>query len=309
MFKTIRIALRHFLSSCGYILGTCVMSLWRRPSEKFLKNKDISVHMLVSSKTWHAGLLAAMSFEFFTERRWNFFIHEDGSVNEIDRKKIEKVFPGVRFVSRKESEERVQKYLEAHPLCVDHRKRHNLFLKFFDVPSFAEERFIFLDSDVIFFRKPQEILDWADDKSEAFLYNEDSQEKYCIPRNEIETAFKLTLLPRFNSGLMLLPKKSLSLDCAEDFLKTFESIAHHPQFFEQTLYAVMATQSEKAKPLPLSYEISWNFFRKKNAIARHYIGVFKNDILYLEAPVILLWELLKNNILQIFKSRNDFSST
>ena len=37
------------------------------------------MHMLVSSETWDAGILAAISFENFSGRRWPLFIHEDGS--------------------------------------------------------------------------------------------------------------------------------------------------------------------------------------------------------------------------------------
>ncbi|MGB8465189.1 MAG: hypothetical protein WCE49_09625, partial [Terrimicrobiaceae bacterium] len=49
----------------------------------------ISVHMLVSSETWDAGILAAISFETFSGRRWPLFIHDDGSVTEAQRKVIE----------------------------------------------------------------------------------------------------------------------------------------------------------------------------------------------------------------------------
>jgi lipopolysaccharide biosynthesis glycosyltransferase len=292
MLQPLRTFARHFLSSCGHALGTLVTTLSRRPNVKKLADSSISVHLLVSSKTWHAGLLAAISFEFFTGRRWNLFIHEDGSVDEKARQRIEHVLPGVRFVSRKEADEKVKKSLVDYPACWTHRGKHNLFLKFFDVPVFAPgERFIFLDSDVLFFKKPEEILAWADGNKEEFFYNEDTKEKYCIPRDEIEQALGITLWPRFNSGLMLVPKKALSLKLAEKLLVTFERKAHHPQFFEQTLYALMASAWNRGRALPCTYEISWGFFRDKESIARHYVGAFKHDILYLEGPVTLFWKI------------------
>ncbi|HLB33027.1 MAG: hypothetical protein A3F67_08200 [Verrucomicrobia bacterium RIFCSPHIGHO2_12_FULL_41_10] len=290
MFQPLRTFLRHLLSSWGYSLGTLVATLSKRPSQK--ADPSVSVHLLVSSKTWHAGLLAAISFEFFTRRRWNLFIHEDGSVDEQARRRIEKILPGVHFVARAESEERMKEYLKDYPKCRDHRSRHNLFLKFFDLPAFAPgERFILLDSDVLFFNRPQEILDWADSGSEDCFYNEDTKEKYCIPRVEIESALEVRLWHRFNSGLVLMPKKAISLDLAEKLLISFEATAHHPQFFEQTLYALMASVWNRGGPLPATYEISWGFFRKKKCIARHYLGAFKHDILYLEGPITLLCKM------------------
>ncbi|MFZ4115980.1 MAG: hypothetical protein ACOYK6_04545 [Chthoniobacterales bacterium] len=296
MLQPLRTVARHFLSSCGHALGTLVASLSRRPDLEKLNNPDISVHLLVSSKTWHAGLLAAISFEFFTGRRWNLFIHEDGSVDEKARHRMERVLPGVRFIARKEAEERVQEALIDYPVCWKHRAKHNLFLKFFDVPVFAPStRFIFLDSDVLFFKKPEEILAWADSDNEEFFYNEDTKEKYCIPRQEIQKEFPIELWPRFNSGLMLVPKKAFSLasglQLAEQFLATFEATAHHPQFFEQTLYALIASAWNRGGPLPRTYEISWGFFRDKKSIARHYVGAFKHDILYLEGPLTLFWKM------------------
>lgn len=290
MFQPLRTFARHFLSSCGHALGTLIATLWRRPEK--LKNPDTSVHLLVSSKTWHAGLLAAISFEFFTGRRWNLFIHEDGSLDHKARRRIEHVLPGVHFVSRKESDQKIEHSLAPYPACRAHRAKHNLFLKFFDIPLFApSEQFIFLDSDVLFYAKPEEIVDWADTGNKDFLYNKDTKEKYCIPRNEIQREFRIELWPSFNSGVMLVPKKALSLPLAEQFLLTFETTAHHPSFFEQTLYALMASVWNRGGPLPLTYEISWGFFRDKKSIARHYVGSFKHDILYLEGPLVLFWKI------------------
>ena len=155
MLKPLRSFARRFLSDCCYSLGTLITTSWKRPER--MKHEDLSVHMLLSSRTWHAGLLSLISFEFFTERRWNLFIHDDGSVDAQARHRIESVLPGVRFVPRSEAEVRVREALIDYPLCWKHRSNHNLFLKFFDVPLFApNNRFIFLDSDVLFFQQPKE---------------------------------------------------------------------------------------------------------------------------------------------------------
>lgn len=298
MFQSLRTFLRHLLSSWGYALASFVIRHSKRPEVLHSYEKPVSVHLLVSSKTWHAGLLAAISFEYFTQRKWDLFIHEDGSVSDTVKQEIESVLPGVHFVQRTVSEEKMKDYLKDHPLCAAHRSRHNLFLKFFDLPAFAPgEKFILLDSDVLFFSRPQEILDWADGGHEECFYNEDTKEKYCIPRPEIEKALGIKLWPRFNSGLVLMLQHAISLDLAEKLLSTFETTAHHPQFFEQTLYALMASQWNRGGALPPSYEISWGFFRKKGSVTRHYVGAFKHDILYLEGPITLFWKITLPSLL------------
>lgn len=300
MFTSVRSFLRKLLTQCGYAFGTALMSFWRRPVAE--SDSSVSVHMLVSSTTWHAGVLAAISFEFFTQRRWNLFVHEDGSVDEMTRKKIEKVLPGVHVISRTDSEEVMKERLSGYPDAQELRQKHNLFLKFFDLPAFAPgKRMILLDSDIIFFKKPQEILDWVDSQSEECWYNEDTKEKYCIPRYEIEPALQVKLWPRFNSGLVLIPLEAISLPLSERLLTTFKTTAHHPQFFEQTLYALMSSVWGKGGALPQSYEISWGLLRNRGSICRHYVGAFKHDLLYIEGVMTLFWKIvIASNITDFF---------
>ena len=287
---------RQALASLGRsVAANSALRLFRRPQ---LKEESASVHMLVSSKTWHAGVLAAASFETHTRRQWPMYIHEDGSVSESARAEILKILPGARFVPRTEADVRAEKMLSRFPRALAHRSKYNLFLKFADTIAFAERgRFIVLDSDVIFFQTPKEILAWADSCSDSCLYNEDTKEKFCIPRGGIEAALGVELLPRFNSGLVLMQKAAMDLALAEKFFATFEANAHAPQFFEQTLYALMAsTNPGGGSALPRSYNISWNYWRDPGSVCRHYVGDFKHDLLYIEGAPFLLAALLGDRL-------------
>jgi hypothetical protein len=249
----------------------------------------VSVHMLVSSETWDAGIMAAISFEHFSGRRWPLFIHEDGSVSVAQRAVIERVLPGVRFVPRAEAEARASAHLVEHPKCLSNRRRHNLFLKFLDFPAYAPyDRFVVLDSDVIFFKRPGEILEWVDAGKEECWFNEDTKEKYCIPRPQIEEALQMKIWERVNTGICLMPKSAISLELSERLITAFETNAHHPQFFEQTLYAVMASALNRGGMLPATYNINWGYLRAPGSICRHYVGAFKHDLLYIEGAPSLL---------------------
>jgi hypothetical protein len=245
--------------------------------------------MLVSSQTWDAGIMAAISFVHFTGRRWPLFIHEDGSVSPAQRAAIERILRGVRFVPRPEAEARISQHLAGHPKSLANRTRHNLFLKFQDFPMYAPyERFIVLDSDVIFFKRPREILEWVDSGREECWFNEDTKEKYCIPRPQIEKALEMEVWPKVNTGICLMPKSAISLDLSERVVAAFETNAHHPQFFEQTLYAVMASALDRGGLLPETYNINWGYLRAPGSICRHYVGAFKHDLLYIEGAPSLL---------------------
>jgi hypothetical protein len=292
MLTLLRQKARHGCAAIGRkVFANSAISLHRRPARAV---EDPTVHMLVSSRTWHAGLLAAVAWEHHTGRRWRFFIHEDGTVDDPARTRIRSVLPDVRLVPRSESDVKLRDVLRDHPDCLAQRSQHNLFLKFTDFAAFAPgERFIVLDSDVIFFRPPAEILEWVDRGSDSYHYNEDTKEKFCIPRAYLEEALGVTMWPRFNSGLVLVPRAAIDWDLAEKLLSVFEPTAHHPQFFEQTLYALMGSAWGRGGALPPSYEISWGYFHHRGAVCRHYVGAFKHDLLYIEGAPLTLAALVK----------------
>ncbi len=290
MLTALRSKLRKALAGFGRGLGSFVIHFWpciRR------EEYDVPVHILVSSSSWHCGLLAAISLETLCEKNWRFVFHEDGSVTEAQKGQILKTLPGVRFISRFEADEKMSRFLSDYPLCGAHRSRHNFFLKIFDIPAFVEgTKFLLLDSDVMFFQRPSEILDWATSENEGIFFNEDTQEKYSSPRSEIENQIGFQLHRNFNSGLVLMQSKAFDLRLAESLLSKFEHSAHHPQFFEQTLYCVMASAWGRGQALSERYEINWGYFRSRGAICRHYVGAFKHDLLYIEGSTLLFLRLM-----------------
>jgi hypothetical protein len=288
MIAAVRKSVRSLLRSVGRVMiAPVVVAAARRPDGDEL---PVSVHLLVSSKTWKMGLLAALSLEHFSGRRWKIFIHEDGSVDAKARSQIKAKVPGVRFVSRKEADEVTEKLLAAYPACRRNRGRHNLFLKFFDPIAFAPgHKYLILDADLFFYRRPDLLLDWAEGDERACYYNRDYKEVYALPREDIERVTGVRLWECFNSGLVCICRDAINLDLGERLLTVFESEAPHPQFFEQTLYALCASAFNRGGPLPPEYEITWNTFRRPDSICRHYVGPAKFDHLYFEGPATLFW--------------------
>ena len=288
MIASIRKSARALLRWLGCaVISPLVIMAAKRPEGEEL---PVSVHLLVSSKTWRMGLLSVFSLEYFSGQRWKIFIHEDGSVDEKAVAFILKKLPGVRFVSRKEADAATEKLLAPHPACLRNRSRHNLFLKFFDPIAFAPgEKYLILDSDLFFYRRPDFLLKWALGKEQACHYNRDYKEVYALPREDIERLTGVRLWECFNSGLVCICRDAINLDLGERLLTAFESQAPHPQFFEQTLYALSASAFNKGGPLPPEYEITWNIFRSPGSVCRHYVGPAKFDHLYFEGPATLFW--------------------
>lgn len=294
-----RAALARF---CRRVVLPAALRRFRRPEAQA---GGVEVHTLASEKTFDAALLAFASLELHSQRRWSFVLHEDGSLGEGAYCRLAELFPDARWVTQAEADARASEALAALPRCLQHRGTHNLALKYFDTPLFAREgRWVLLDADVVFFREPGELLSWVEERDERSFYNEDTREKFCLPRAMIESHFPCHLPPMFNSGLVLYPGLWPGFERAEEFLNLFENEAHAPQFIEQTLWAIAAgSVPAGAQPLPRTYNISWGYWRERGSAARHYVGDFKHDLLYIEgAPLMLAALMARRSAPQVSKN-------
>jgi len=252
----------------------------------------ISVHMVVGHSMLPLGLLALRSWEFHTRRRWRPFIHEDGSFTAEDRSVLQRHFPGAVVIDRTGADREVTESLAGFPACRRHRSNHNWFLKVFDTRHYAPgERYLIIDSDIVFFRCPSAVLGWIDGASEEMWIMEDEKEKYSHSRADIEAAMGLRMLERANSGLDLVPKSAADLDLTERFLAKCAGTARQYEFLEQTIFGLWASAWGRGGLLPRDeYEISWNSFRGAKAVCRHYIGPAKNDALFVEGAPAFWWQ-------------------
>jgi lipopolysaccharide biosynthesis glycosyltransferase len=263
----------------------------------------ISVHLLVSSKTWKMGLMAVLSLEYFSGKRWRIFIHEDGSLDESSQRAILAKLPGAVLVTRQEADDVFNSRFRGYPACVRNRANHNFFLKFFDPWIYSpEEKYVLLDADVIFYRNPLEVMEWASCTGKSCLYMRDIKEVFCTSRSRIEEFSAIRIPSPFNAGFLCMEKSAIDPDFCERFLLEFESRSEYPQFLEQTLHALCASRCESVQELPGTYEMTWNLRRRPDAICRHYVGPAKFDHLYLESPLALFFHMtLPKMMFSVFK--------
>lgn len=248
-----------------------------------LSGAPVSVHMVVGRDMLLMGMLALRSFEFHTGMHWAPIIHEDGSLEEGDVEELKGRFPDATVIRRKDADAELSEALAGYPVNRENRMKHNWFLKVFDTRHFARhEHYVVLDSDIVFFRRPEFILNWIAKRPETCWVMEDTREKYALAREDIEEAMGFALWRKVNSGLDLMFRPAADLALAEKFLAACAPMAREYHFLEQTFFAVAGSAWGKGGLLPPEYEISWTNFRKRGAVCRHYVGPFKNDALFIE---------------------------
>ncbi|MDX2079814.1 MAG: hypothetical protein SFU53_03450 [Terrimicrobiaceae bacterium] len=245
------------------------------------------VHVVISSRTARMSVLAIQSLEWFTQRTWDVYFHDDGTVTADLRAFIDAGLPGAVFIPRDEADRRAENALAGYPASRRLRARHNYLLKIFD-PLLVNGGvpWLLMDADVFFFRRPPELEQWLA-APDRFFHMVDTRECYAHSREEIVRRTGIAPAARLNAGLCTLPAGALSLEDCEQRLAALEPGCEQPMFLDQTLLALSAGE-RKAAPLGPEYEITWNLFRRRESVCRHYVGPAKFDHFGLEGPASLL---------------------
>jgi hypothetical protein len=248
---------------------------WRNP---FIDRPPmpIPIHLLTGKDDWLLACWMLASWFHNTERNWTIVIHDDGHLPPEAHEAFTKIAPGFRAITAPDADQAVLKSLAGHPACRDYRLAHPLARKIFDVPAMtAGDRFMILDSDLLFFRRPGAILSWCDEKSDEVWFNEDVTESLPIPREEVREKLGIDVWPRVNSGLCLLNRTALNLDLCERALRETSLLKGHIWLVEQSLFAICASAWGRGGLLPPEYEVSLEKNARPGAVARHYVGAVR----------------------------------
>jgi hypothetical protein len=238
--------------------------------------EEIPIHVLTGRDDWLLACWMLASWFHTTQRNWHVVIHDDGQLPAEAQPAFARMVPGVGAIGAVEADRAVFAALSGHPACREYRFAHPLARKIFDVPALTQgKRFIILDSDVLFFRKPEAILRWCAEGAGECWFNEDVSEALPIPREEAREKLGIDIWPRVNSGLCLIDRAAIDLDLCERALRETSLLKGHIWLVEQTLFAICASAWGRGGLLPPEYEVSLAKRARPDAVARHYVGAVR----------------------------------
>jgi len=233
------------------------------------------IHVLTSETDYLNLLWALKSFYRVAPRRYALCIHDDGSLTDIACDRIVRLFPAARLIRRDAAEPVVLEFLKDFPRCLELRRTNQLSLKVFDFRAFlGSDRMLLLDSDVLFFEEPTQLLARIEGAGyRRNTVNADVATAYTLDPDDLRRLSGVPLVERFNSGLGLIHRDSLRLDWLEEFL-AIPGIVGHFWRIEQTLLALC---SSKFGCELLSAEYDVRLRRDAgHGPARHYVGAIRH---------------------------------
>jgi hypothetical protein len=238
-------------------------------------DKTAEIHALTSVGDWLNLVWALKSFYTASRRHYAVCIHADGSLTPNQIETLAAHFPEARIISKPQADAEVLPTLAPYPRCLEFRRTNHLSPKVFDFAHYLQSnRLLLLDSDVLFFKEPVELLRRIEDKNYLKnTVNADTDSAYTVTPQVARDAAKVDLIPRFNSGLGLIHKDSMRLDWLEEFLG-LPGIVGHFWRVEQTLFALCSSRFG-VELLPKEYDVHLTGAINGEP-SRHYVGAIRH---------------------------------
>ena len=208
-----------------------------------------TICFLTGAKFIHHTLFCAHSFATHTGIHTPFEFLSDGSLNEDHTRALHRLFPSAIVRHKEELDRAVLAALppERFPVLHATRGKFVLLKKLTDAMAGQSGYRLFLDSDMLFWRRPQELLDRV--HAGAPLYMRDIVDNgYTISAAELGQSLGTPVALGVNSGLIGLDAGRLDWNLLERACAYIENSIGNQRLLEQTLWAV-ALGKQDAKPL------------------------------------------------------------
>jgi hypothetical protein len=240
-------------SAWQFLLSPRIRSILPGLTREF-EPASVEVHVLTGSSRLTMAFWMMASLVVATQRSWRFVIHDDGTLRPEDAITLKKLLPDCRVMLDAESRPIISRRLAAHPLSLKCRNLHPFGKRLFDFPWLANgDRFISIDTDVLFFKTPAPLMEWCGEPNPGCLFFEDIQDASLLDTDEVQKLFGVPLIQKVNAGLFAMPKAALSVEIIEECLAKTSVLNGNPWFIEQTLHAVAASDHGRTKHLPKEY--------------------------------------------------------
>ncbi len=236
---------------------------------------DLEIHLLTCHRDLLDALWCLKTYYHFSDTRPALVVHDDGTLEASDFETLLQHFPGCRIIRRADADAELTEFLSAYPHCLKFRLRKDFYcaLKLFDAFRHARaDKLLLLDSDLLFFRRPVELLQHIATDRPCFL--RDYQDAYAMPRVGLETTFRMAIEPMVNAGLMFLPRRQYTdnLDFIEHYFGTLTTDAPKDvNRHEQTIQAILLSKCGAA-PLGDGYQISNRAAITDHTVAHHSVS-------------------------------------
>lgn len=200
-------------------------------------------HYLTGRGYWHLSAFAAASLVLKTKGAVQPVFHGDGQLDDEVMAKLRRIFPGAIFVGEQEQRVLLDRHAPAARFPVLHKlwAEFPMFRKLFGVHLWRDGWSLYLDSDILFWRRPDFLLDWFR-APERPICMRDLQDVYGHDREVLEQIVGRAVPSRVNAGLVGLHSAMIDPARLEYFAEKLLAVGGYNHFLEQAMTAMLLAE-------------------------------------------------------------------
>lgn len=257
-----------------------------KPSLYKITNIDVEIHSVIQHDAVLYYMLCLKSLLHQLNFEPKIIVHDDGSLEKSDMDLLKSHFPNLRICEYEKSTNEVLEQIgRFKSLYINRKNRFNKnwhMLTLLDVPLLARSsKILYLDSDILFYRKPNTLVKWMNDSSDnSILYMGDYVHAGVLSIKEIVKYFGVKPIIKLNMGILCYSRKSLNLTEMNNYFKFLSTVKKNNRLLrDQTYWMLHAARHCGAKlPLNSNYIVSFRSKRSSRTVCMHYTSEIRERI-------------------------------
>ncbi|MEA5566119.1 glycosyl transferase [Anabaena sp. UHCC 0399] len=249
------------------------------PVELQASEKSLDIYFLSGRKFWYQTCFCAYSMGQYTNLLLCPIIYDDGTLEKKYQNKIKRIFPNTKIILLPEIEERIEKYLPQNkfPYLRERRLNYPNLKKLTDIHIGSQGWKLVLDSDMLFFHKPDFLLEWLTSPQKS-CHMVDVETSYGYPQTFMSSLTQTEIPEQLNVGICGLKSEDIDWEKLEYWCKTMIEQHGTHYYQEQALIAMLMSSQPCAVAPPEDYIVmpSREEVIKPQAVLHHYVADSKS---------------------------------
>ncbi len=198
------------------------------------------LHLLTGRRFWYQTAFCLWSFARQAQRPLAPVIYDDGSLTPEFQEPLARLFPSIRFVPRAETVARLDEHLPVarFPVLRERWLNYPNLRKLTDPHLGRTGWKLVIDSDLLFFRRPEFLQHWLDAPDRP-LHAVDCETSYGYARPLMDRLAGAPVADLVNVGLTGLDGATLDWERLEHWTRELQASAGTSYYLEQALIAML----------------------------------------------------------------------
>jgi hypothetical protein len=200
----------------------------------------LELHLLTGKDFWYQTTFCLWTFALHAQRTLAPVIYDDGSLAAQWRAPLRRLFPATRFVDSADAVARLDRHLPTarYPHLRERWLHYPNIRKLIDPHLGSSGWKLVIDSDLLFFRRPDLLVSWSDNPGQP-LHAIDCMTSYGYSRPLLDRLAGRPLAELVNVGLTGLRSDEIEWDRLEAWTATLHATEGTSYYLEQALVAML----------------------------------------------------------------------